>query len=77
MDGEPVPIYRANLTSRAVELPAGHHQVEFEYRPRMLYLGLAISLGSLLLVMFGLIWAALRYYRGTSNSFDETSAAQV
>ena len=76
VDGEPVPIYRANLTSRAVELPAGRHQVEFEYRSHVLYLGLAISLGSLLLVMFGLVWAAVRHYKRTSNSFDETSAAR-
>ena len=61
VDGEEVPIFRANLTSRAVELPAGRHRVEFEYRPRVLYLGLAISLGSLLLVVFGLIWTALRH----------------
>ena len=60
LDGQPVPIYRANLIGRAVELPAGRHQIEFDYRPQTFRLGAIISLVSLVLVAIGLAWALLR-----------------
>jgi hypothetical protein len=47
LDGAPVPIARANYAFRAVALPAGHHRVEFTFRPRGLELGAAITLGAL------------------------------
>jgi hypothetical protein len=37
------PIYLANRTVRAVYVPAGHHTVTFEYRPRSLAVGLLVS----------------------------------
>jgi hypothetical protein len=33
VDGELRPILRANLLFRGVEVPAGHHRVEFRFRP--------------------------------------------
>jgi hypothetical protein len=47
VDGREVSILRANYCFRAVEVPAGRHNVEFRYRPRGFYSGLAITLLSL------------------------------
>jgi hypothetical protein len=44
VDGEPVPIYRANHLLRAVPIPAGEHAVELRYVSRALKVGVAISL---------------------------------
>jgi hypothetical protein len=51
IDGEPGEIQRANLTFRAVEVPAGAREVRFEYRPGWLLPGIVISLISLVLMM--------------------------
>jgi hypothetical protein len=41
--GRTVPIRHANWLARAVEVPAGRHEVVFSFVPRALYAGLAIS----------------------------------
>jgi len=60
VDGQPVPILRANLSSRAVALAAGRHQVMFRYRPRTFYTGTAISAVTLLLIAIALLWTCVR-----------------
>jgi hypothetical protein len=44
VDGQSTPIYRANYLARAVFVPAGEHQVIFDYRPRSFQLGLGLAL---------------------------------
>ena len=44
VDGEPVPVYRADYTLRAVPVPAGEHTVELRYESRALTAGLVTSL---------------------------------
>lgn len=43
VDGEPVPMLRANFLFRGVAVPSGPHQIELVYRPGSLRLGLAIA----------------------------------
>jgi hypothetical protein len=52
IDGTPVPLYRANLSVRAIRLPGGRHDVQFTYEPPGVRRGrivTAIALASLLL----------------------------
>ena len=43
LDGRSVPILRANVAFRAIQAPAGHHVIEYVYRPLPLTAGLAVS----------------------------------
>jgi hypothetical protein len=43
VDGEPVPILRANYAFRAVPVPASVHQVTMTFRPSSWSIGLAIT----------------------------------
>jgi hypothetical protein len=57
MDGQPVPLLRANFIMRAVHLPPGEHLVEFRFEPpRTMFFG---SLAALVLafVLWGFTFA--------------------
>ena len=58
LDGRAVELLRANVTFRAVAVPAGRHVVEMTYRPRAASAGLAVSIAGLALA--GLAAVALR-----------------
>jgi hypothetical protein len=45
LDGEPVPIERADMLFRAVAVPPGRHEVEMTYLPSSVPAGFALSLG--------------------------------
>ena len=60
IDGQPTEILQANINFRAIEVPAGKHQVVFSYEPRSLQQGQLITVGAMLLVGGGLIVAAWR-----------------
>ncbi len=51
IDGEPAPVHRVNHTLRGVLVPAGSHDVVFEFRPPGLRIGLIVSMLSALLVL--------------------------
>jgi uncharacterized membrane protein YfhO len=55
VSGQTVPLWPANYAFQAVAVPAGQHEVMLEYRDQRFYLGLGISMGSLLLAA-GLWW---------------------
>jgi hypothetical protein len=48
VDGEPAEMVRANALFRAVHLAEGHHTVRFDYQPRALVWGSAVSAAGLL-----------------------------
>jgi uncharacterized membrane protein YfhO len=47
MDNAYVPIHRVNYALRAVAVGPGDHTIEFQFWPRSIYIGLAVSLISL------------------------------
>ena len=47
VDGEPVPIQRADLLFRAVAVEAGEHRIIFTFRPVSLWIGAGVSLAGL------------------------------
>lgn len=57
VDDKQTPIMRANIFSRAVEVPAGEHTVTFEYCPDSLLGGLGISAAALSILAIALIWS--------------------
>jgi hypothetical protein len=59
VDGNPVPIYRANLSVRAIQLPKGRHSVRFSYEAPGFFTGLRITLLSLSTL---LLWLGIAAY---------------
>ncbi|MEA3342055.1 MAG: YfhO family protein, partial [Chloroflexota bacterium] len=60
LDGEPVPILRADYVLRALCVPAGEHRVVMVYDPPLFKIGLAITGLTLLLIVAAAIWATRR-----------------
>jgi len=75
IDGELHPHFRANYVLRAMVIPAGHHTVEFEFKPKSYYTGKKIagitSVGLFLLILFGFGFE-IRNYVKTSLKTDQT-----
>lgn len=55
VDGRRTTIYRADLTFRAVSVPAGLHLVEFSYEPSSFRWGLAISICGIVVLMLMIV----------------------
>jgi hypothetical protein len=51
MDGEPVPIYRADYVYRAVQVQPGEHTIVFEFHPFSFTLGAIVSGVSMMLLL--------------------------
>jgi hypothetical protein len=52
IDGEERPIARANYTFRAMSVPAGEHEIVFEFKPQTYYTAETVSLiGSILVIL--------------------------
>ena len=44
IDGEPTPLYRTDYVLRGIAMPAGSHEVRFEYHPIPFYAGMPITI---------------------------------
>jgi uncharacterized membrane protein YfhO len=51
IDGQPTPVLAANLIARAIEVPAGRHNIQMRYTPPGWSTGLLVSCSTLLLLM--------------------------
>jgi hypothetical protein len=58
VDGMSVPLYRANLSVRAIQLPAGKHDVRFTYEPPRARLGLMLTIVAVAGLLIWVIAAA-------------------
>jgi hypothetical protein len=56
VNGQPVPIWRANYAFQAVEVPQGTSTVKLVYRDKRFYLGLLLSGVTLLGCLIGIGW---------------------
>ena len=73
VDGVERPALRVNYAFRGVVVPEGPHRVVFVYRPQFFFIGLAVSvLSLLLLVLFSLRSLARIRYRSLANQTTAT-----
>jgi hypothetical protein len=63
VDGVATPVYRANVTQRAVVVPAGEHVVRFRFKPTTVVAGLWVTLVSLALLLGGFLQPSLARLR--------------
>jgi hypothetical protein len=55
IDGKPAEHFRANYVLRAMRLPAGKHEIEFRFEPRVYFTGEKISFASSLILILLLV----------------------
>ena len=63
IDGNPVEHFRVNYVLRALEIPAGEHDIVFEFKPKSYYMGNKIAMASsvlMLLLFAGIIFFEMR-----------------
>jgi hypothetical protein len=60
VDGKKVPILRVNGCYRGAIVPAGEHRIRFVYRPILVYASGAVSLLTVVLVIFVSLWKSSR-----------------
>lgn len=77
LDGNPVDHIRANYALRAMKIPAGSHEVVFEFKPSTYYTGETIGLISSLLLIIAALVVLFLYFRSEDKSlptFEEIIA---
>jgi uncharacterized membrane protein YfhO len=63
VDGQPAALLRVDCALQGVALPAGQHQVDFEYAPAGWVIGRWLSLGTALVVLGVVAVMLLRWWR--------------
>lgn len=72
LDGQAVPILRADLLFRGINLPEGTHQIRFYFAPGPAGLALYLSTGLLFSGALWLLWAQWHKYRNRFGALDGT-----
>jgi hypothetical protein len=75
VDGTEVGIARWKKTFQAIDLPPGHHQVAFIYRPASLRIGAAVSSGALIVLLL-VMWRMRPGRIKAEAAAEERSALQ-
>ena len=60
VNGQPAPIYRANILFRAVPIPAGSSEIIFSFVPTLWYVGMALGGLGWLITLAALFWQRRR-----------------
>lgn len=70
IDGQPAPIVQTDVLFRGVVVPPGSHEVEFVFQPSTLWIGLAVTVAGLLIVMsvIGLLFLHPRFWPNRKSS---------
>ena len=63
LDGNQIPIQRVNYLLRALEIPAGSHEITFEFVPSSYFIGAKVSQASAVLVFLVVIGALIWSYQ--------------
>lgn len=63
VDGEPVEHIRVNYVLRGMYIPAGDHEIRFEFKPRAYYAGNTISLVSSIVLVLVIALGIFMHYR--------------
>ena len=74
IDGNEVDHFRANYVLRALEIPAGNHEIEFKFEPSVVKKGSGISLASsivFILLLGGGVFYELKYKKQLSEPNNE------
>jgi uncharacterized membrane protein YfhO len=73
IDGKESPILRTNYVLRAMEVPAGKHEIVFRFQPKSFTNGNRISLFSSIAVMGLLAFAVFKGFTSNSKKEEEPS----
>jgi len=68
IDGKETPYFRANYILRSMIVPAGSHEIVFEFKPKSYSIGSKISLISSILLILAIAGAAFFEYRKRSKA---------
>ncbi|MGI4834101.1 MAG: YfhO family protein [Janthinobacterium lividum] len=63
LDGQPVPHFRVDFVLRALQVPAGAHEIKFEFKPKEYAIGNTVSLAASIGVLLAVVAAGAYGFR--------------
>jgi hypothetical protein len=63
IDGKEAPIIRTNYVLRGLSVPAGQHEIRFEFKPASYYTGTTVSLIASIIILLALVLAGWQVYK--------------